>query len=317
MTRSVKEESYTKVLSDISLEISSELASTYGPIISQESFNPEDVLKHSEYNVNNHNTLKCYALYIHFSNAPSQEAFESAYKCLTHEINNFEDASFIAMRSWVIFMASPKAGISSGVATPNAYRTAHLDGDFTVEAAERIARYAVSLERDNDDAQNILGRIQLSTGKLKQATLSMRRAVEANPADPDNLMDLAVLLAHSGAWEESLRLADQAISRHPNPPGWYYLPYLFEGLVTDDAAKVQSFLQTNLIALSPINMIYHFAAASMAGDEARVKQLTPQLVDFFSATDINPKLFLMDTIYSAEICDAVWQTLVREGIGYS
>jgi Flp pilus assembly protein TadD len=68
----------------------------------------------------------------------------------------------------------------------------------------------------------MLSMIRLYLGQHSAAELHIRRAVEINPCDPDNLAYLGLVLAHRGRADEGVAIVAEAIRLNPGHPPWYF-----------------------------------------------------------------------------------------------
>jgi len=84
------------------------------------------------------------------------------------------------------------------------------------------ASRAIQLEPDNLLALKAMSSIDHYLGRYEESERLARQAVELNPYDPDTLAQLGWRLAVRGNFEEGIPLLNKAIQRTVNPPGWYF-----------------------------------------------------------------------------------------------
>ncbi len=130
------------------------------------------------------------------------------------------------------------------------------------------------------------------------------RTIALNPMDGATVALIGILLACSGEWQRGCDVADSAMRLHPNFPGWYWLPKVFNAYRTrdyhaavDTALRIQMpgyFWTPIVLAAAHGQLREHEAAhralkellvckpdfATRAGHELQ-KWFEPELVDHF------------------------------------
>ena len=90
------------------------------------------------------------------------------------------------------------------------------------EKALQAATRAVTIDSTNILALKALASIHHYMGHYDDSERLARQALERNPHDPDTLAQLGWRLAARGKFDEGIPLLRHAIERTVNPPGWYY-----------------------------------------------------------------------------------------------
>jgi tetratricopeptide (TPR) repeat protein len=91
-----------------------------------------------------------------------------------------------------------------------------------LDSATTLARKALALRPDLDEAYATLGDIQSQQGRLAQAEGSYAKALALNPSNIRSLADLSFLKIMLGQHDEALRLAARAAPLSGNDPVLYY-----------------------------------------------------------------------------------------------
>jgi TolB-like protein len=95
--------------------------------------------------------------------------------------------------------------------------------DKNEQLAYENALQASKYDETDHIIQMVLGRVLLYRRKFDQAVIHLDRALELNPNDADNLVQLAGSKALLGQGEEGIRLFQKALELNPYHNDWYYL----------------------------------------------------------------------------------------------
>jgi len=106
--------------------------------------------------------------------------------------------------------------------------------DELLAMAESAAVEAAKVAPANSLALEILFRCEFHCGNHEAFTDGVERAISANPNNANMLANAAICLGCLGKLDRSLLLARKAITLSPNPPGWYYTPEYWQGLISED-----------------------------------------------------------------------------------
>jgi len=90
-----------------------------------------------------------------------------------------------------------------------------------LKEAELLHRKAIELKPNSPDAYSNLGNVLRDFGKLKEAELSYRKAIELKPNFPDAYSDLGTILKDLGKLKEAELSFRKAIELKPNFPDAY------------------------------------------------------------------------------------------------
>jgi len=87
--------------------------------------------------------------------------------------------------------------------------------------AEELAKKALAINPDLVEAEVLLGRVYVWSGRHEEALELARKTVQEAPANPNALAFMGHALTVSGQPREALAYLDQAMSLNPTPPVWY------------------------------------------------------------------------------------------------
>jgi tetratricopeptide (TPR) repeat protein len=114
----------------------------------------------------------------------------------------------------------------------------NYDAGVSSEEAYTLAREAgmkaLALDPENVQALKALSFIARYTGQYQHAQDLARRALQANPYDPDTLAQLGWRLAVRGNFEEGIPYMRRAIERSINPAPWYFHMIAIDHLMRGD-----------------------------------------------------------------------------------
>jgi len=106
--------------------------------------------------------------------------------------------------------------------------------DDLLGMAKRASREAVETAPDNSLALEVLFRYDFHMGNREAFMDGVERAIQANPNDANMLANAGICLGFLGEMGRALPLTRKAIAMSPNPPGWYYSPEYWNGLLSED-----------------------------------------------------------------------------------
>lgn len=254
---------YFDILSSLSAEVSGQVAGPAGLLAREEKLR---IASRYETPV-----FRCIVLFDDMTRNKTVENFRRAHDCVSSVSKKYHsDGSLKAALAWMTLLSSPESDYE---------HLKPLIENATCQAALEIAEDAVAADPGNARTHQYLGMILRMTGDLRAATDSLQRAYSLNPNNPDVVMDLAALLSLRGDWNEAAKLSDLALTRHPDPPGWYYLTRYFQALVhgrPNDALVATAFISQ---AADPNYPIYQLAAASMANRRDDIEAMKPRVLD--------------------------------------
>ena len=250
-------------------------------------------------------TFRCLVLFDEFTRAKTPEGAKIAHDCLTEQAAaRPRDAGVLAALAWTRAMVAPDAGqVEAG----------DWASGYDLAGALALAERAVALGPGDDFAHEHLGLLQWRGGQPRAAIGSVRRAMDLNPGNPHLSADLALLLALEGRWDEALAMSDRAYARSGDPPGWYALPRYYRALTGGDANEAVR-LSDIVAEGDPYGSVYRLAAAALAGDEAAVARLRPEVAAAAERQDGDPLRDARPWIRSGEVLDALESLLVRAGV---
>jgi len=92
----------------------------------------------------------------------------------------------------------------------------------SIAQAKKMAEKALSSNPIESYAHQAMGGVLLFQRQHQQAISYLRKAVELNPNNADHLMYLGYTLTYAGYPDEAMQKINEAVSRNPYHPGWYY-----------------------------------------------------------------------------------------------
>jgi adenylate cyclase len=95
------------------------------------------------------------------------------------------------------------------------------DRAVSLTKAEELARKALAMS-DGHDSHWSLAIVNWNQGKFDESFLEYGTARQLNPNDPDLDADEAEALIYAGDPGKAIAQIQQAMSRNPNPPYWYW-----------------------------------------------------------------------------------------------
>jgi tetratricopeptide (TPR) repeat protein len=127
-----------------------------------------------------------------------------------------------------------------------------------------------SVLRDQPNAVGVmraLARAHLANGEPALAEETMRRALEANPRDPNVRVDLAELLAKLGKPEQAKPIIEELIKQQPNNYAALDIQFKVD-LANKDIAAAKT-TADQMVSLQPKQSLGYFYQASIAANEKR------------------------------------------------
>jgi TolB-like protein len=101
-------------------------------------------------------------------------------------------------------------------------------------AARAAAARALTLDPESVQALKALSTVEFYLGNYEESHRLAREAVELNPNDPGGLGQLGWRLGVRGEFDEAIPYLEQAIARSVRPPPWYFQPIALERMMLGD-----------------------------------------------------------------------------------
>jgi tetratricopeptide (TPR) repeat protein len=207
----------------------------------------------------------------------------------------------LALAAGLALLGAAAAGIVRG------YQASRARAEWMQESLER----AVRLEPDNAQGWHLLGRweeLALGEGNLERAREHYRRAAELNPYESRYWLDLANLLALTGASQEAEACVAQALRVDPNTPDTLWSAGNF-WLRTAEPQRAFPYLRSALEAepaLAPA--LIQTAHSAVRDPEVLLREVLPPRPRFLIAY-----LRLLVRQQDAAASARVWRALVELG----
>lgn len=88
--------------------------------------------------------------------------------------------------------------------------------------AKEFAQKAIDRDESEYEAFAVMGRVHLYDGEYEKAEHCLRKSMQLNPNDADNLVYLASCFCYLGLAEEAEKIYQKALLINPYKPDWYY-----------------------------------------------------------------------------------------------
>lgn len=88
--------------------------------------------------------------------------------------------------------------------------------------AKEFAQKAIEHDESEYEAHAVMGRVHLYDAEYEKAEHCLRRSMQLNPNDADNLVYLASCFCYLGLVEEAREIYQKAMLINPYKPDWYY-----------------------------------------------------------------------------------------------
>jgi TolB-like protein len=106
--------------------------------------------------------------------------------------------------------------------------------DAAFAAVRAAAARALILDPESEQALKALSTMEFYAGNYEESSRLARQAVDLNPNDPDALGQLGWRLIARAHFDEGLPYLEQAISRSVRPPPWYFQAIAAERMMRGD-----------------------------------------------------------------------------------
>lgn len=311
-----REETYFTLLEKISADLSYNVASAEGEIIRTEMARMREQNAAGTHIAERFSAFLCYGVVLKYYDAPTQQSFETAFQCLTEELDKNPDDPILSPE-----LALLENNMAFFIDNP-VYRTNHpvfgeMDMDKPVSAASAYARVqrAIKMNPAHDTPLAVMGQIYLGDRKLPEAAHYLRQALELNPGNPQYHSAYSRILAYQGQWDAAIAHAEEAIARSITPDGRDYLPMFLHAVLQGDGETAQTYLPK----MEPyfggyMNAMHDFVVASLVNDEEKIAFWKPQLILNGSNFDGDPLHMMKANGGSDEIFAAFQTELERRGV---
>jgi tetratricopeptide (TPR) repeat protein len=130
-------------------------------------------------------------------------------------------ASYVDQKQYDQAIAAANAQIAKSPSTSNFYDllgTALFEGKKDYPGAETALRKAIDLDKNNTDALEKLGKVQIQEGKLDQALALYQQAIKDNPQQARLYLLTGQLFEQKQDWDQAKAMYQQALTVSPNDP---------------------------------------------------------------------------------------------------
>ena len=106
--------------------------------------------------------------------------------------------------------------------------------DAAVASVRAAAAQALVLDPQNEQALKALSTMEFHAGNYDESSRLARQAIDLNPNDPDALAQLGWRMIARARFDEGLPYLEQAIARSVRPPPWYFQAIAAERMMRGD-----------------------------------------------------------------------------------
>jgi tetratricopeptide (TPR) repeat protein len=129
--------------------------------------------------------------------------------------------TYVEQKQYDQAIAAANAQIAKSPNTSNFYDllgTALFDGKKDYSGAETALRKAIELDKNNTDALEKLGKVQIQEGKLDQALALYQQAIKENPREGRFYLLSGQLFEVQQNWDQAKAMYQQALAVSPDDP---------------------------------------------------------------------------------------------------
>jgi adenylate cyclase len=244
-------------------QVASTIGVPYGPLFEHEIARTE--AKSAEHL----DTYDCVLRFYYYAAAPDPERHADATRCFQRAVvrePQFADA-------W--------AGLSMISLAEHAYGYNRQPGN-PIERARESAQKALDIDGNSRLANRAMLNVRFATRDFDGLDEAAARVIAQAPNDPSMLGLAGTLLAFGGQRDRGIALVDRALEVSPDPPAFFYLPYVFRDLEQHDYERALTWaLKMDAPAWFTVQMVVA-ACAGLAGRDdiaqrsvARLRELYP------------------------------------------
>jgi len=278
--RAPGESQYYDALFNMVTELSGNFAGMEGVIVQDSLGSIQEKIAAGTEALSDLTAFECHSLIDELQTSPSPELYKIIYNCTETLLKKEPDNdTLLAAFGWLTYIGA--------VSHEPVLMARAVNPDIDADTGYAMIEEAVKLNPENAWAQQVLSSLKLYQGDLEGALGHAELAVLENPANPDNLTWLSVCLAHNGNWNRAMRFAQEALDRNPDAPATYYYTFFLKGLHDNDAQAMTSAAKAFTIKESYYAQLYSYLAAIASNDDARVKELKPQIDEMANRNDGN------------------------------
>jgi TolB-like protein len=285
---------YYDALFDMVSDLSGNFAGMEGVIVQKRLSTIQEKIATDTLALTKLNALECNSLIDKLLKKPSPALYKTIYGCLETLLEKDpNDDTLLASFGWITHVGA--------TSHEPVLMARSINPDINADEGYAMIEKAVTLNPENDWAQQILSSMKLQDGDVKGALRHAEMAVVENPANPDNLISLSLSLANNGKWERSISLAQEAIDRNPEPPVSYYYPFFLKGLYNGDVEamrKVATLYEENERYYAKL---YSYLTAVAAEDLEGVQRLKPHIDDMADRNEGNLMTVIKSRMHSKSL----------------
>jgi adenylate cyclase len=156
------------------------------------------------------------------------------------------------------------------------YYTGYIDDMTSLERAEKLARKAIALNPNSQQAHYAMAQIHYQRFHRAPCLLEIEQVLKLNPNNANYLAISALFLMGLGQWERSLALMRKAMRLNPHHPGWYHVvPFFYHyyqgeyetALFDAKGFNTPDYFWDPLTRAAVLGQLDHQAEAKKAGGE--------------------------------------------------
>jgi len=197
------------------------------------------------------------------------------------------------------------------------YLMGFSDDKATLERAESLARKAIALNPNSQQARYSMAQVHYLGFDKNQCLMEIEKVLELNPNNANYIAISAILLMGLGQRERSLALMRDAMGLNPHHPGWYHLvPFLFHFHNNE--------YENALFEANRFNADGYFwdplvraAALGQLGRQAEAKKTRRELLTLVADFEIRGRSLIQRVVFNEAYTEMLLDGLRKAGIEVS
>jgi hypothetical protein len=177
--------------------------------------------------------------------------------------------------------------------------------DRALGAALNAARLAPSSAR----AQQVMMDVLFARGETEDALEAGRKALAANPYDPEIMADFGARLVQLNRPAEGLPLLERAIDLSAGRPPWYDFFAFLGAHLTGAERLAESYAAVFATDDSPLSLLGLAMRSAANADQAGLKKALGRLVEVAPLFGVDPRLLLGRKGFQPQVVDAIMTAL--------